>query len=100
MVGGPGSGKATQCQRLAAKYGFHHLSMGRVLWDEACKLTTQGQQIRDIMLKGALVPSVSVQPPLSPCPVPQSLSRPQTPGSPLYQPNSQSLPGLKHLSFG
>ncbi|XP_059588304.1 adenylate kinase isoenzyme 1 isoform X1 [Alligator mississippiensis] len=57
MVGGPGSGKATQCQRLAAKYGFHHLSMGRVLWDEACKLTTQGQQIRDIMLKGALVPS-------------------------------------------
>ena len=28
MLGGPGSGKGTQCQRIAKAYGFEHLSAG------------------------------------------------------------------------
>uniref|UniRef100_UPI00398F1520 adenylate kinase isoenzyme 5 n=1 Tax=Pristiophorus japonicus TaxID=55135 RepID=UPI00398F1520 len=31
VVGGPGSGKRTQCERIAAEYGFTHLSAGDIL---------------------------------------------------------------------
>uniref|UniRef100_A0A674K6M2 Uncharacterized protein n=1 Tax=Terrapene triunguis TaxID=2587831 RepID=A0A674K6M2_9SAUR len=57
VIGGPGSGKGTQCERLAAKYQFQHLGMGNLLRAEASEPTRQGRQIKDIMLKGALVPS-------------------------------------------
>uniref|UniRef100_A0A8C3TDD4 Nucleoside-diphosphate kinase n=1 Tax=Chelydra serpentina TaxID=8475 RepID=A0A8C3TDD4_CHESE len=57
VIGGPGSGKGTQCERLAAKYQFQHLGMGNLLRAEAGQPTGQGRQIKDIMLKGVLVPS-------------------------------------------
>ncbi|XP_067416636.1 adenylate kinase isoenzyme 1-like [Emydura macquarii macquarii] len=57
VIGGPGSGKGTQCERLAAKYKFQHLGIGNLLRAEAGQPTGQGRQIKDIMLKGALVPS-------------------------------------------
>uniref|UniRef100_A0A8C8VPS8 Nucleoside-diphosphate kinase n=1 Tax=Pelusios castaneus TaxID=367368 RepID=A0A8C8VPS8_9SAUR len=57
VIGGPGSGKGTQCERLAAKYEFQHLGVGNLLRAEAGRPTGQGRQIKDIMLKGALVPS-------------------------------------------
>jgi hypothetical protein len=28
ILGGPGSGKGTQCEKIVAKYGFQHLSAG------------------------------------------------------------------------
>ena len=31
IVGGPGSGKGTQCDRIVAKYGYCHLSSGDLL---------------------------------------------------------------------
>nr|XP_006113822.1 adenylate kinase isoenzyme 1-like [Pelodiscus sinensis] len=56
VIGGPGSGKGVQCERLAAKYDFQHLGMGNLLREEAGRPTGQGRQIKDIMMKGALVP--------------------------------------------
>ena len=34
VLGGPGSGKGTQCDRIVAKYGLKHLSAGDLLRDE------------------------------------------------------------------
>ncbi|KAK6058526.1 hypothetical protein COOONC_03904 [Cooperia oncophora] len=34
IVGGPGSGKGTQCEKIVAKYGLSHLSSGDLLRDE------------------------------------------------------------------
>ncbi len=34
MLGGPGSGKGTQCARLAKEYRFKHFSMGDILREE------------------------------------------------------------------
>lgn len=34
VLGGPGSGKGTQCMVLVKKYGFIHLSTGDLLRDE------------------------------------------------------------------
>ena len=37
VLGGPGSGKGTQCVRIVAKYGLKHLSAGDLLRDEVLK---------------------------------------------------------------
>ncbi|XP_058513578.1 adenylate kinase isoenzyme 1-like [Ochotona princeps] len=57
VVGGPGSGKETQCKNMAAKYGFCHVGLGQLLRQEARQHTQRGRQIRDIMLQGLLVPT-------------------------------------------
>uniref|UniRef100_A0A5F8GE42 Adenylate kinase isoenzyme 1 n=1 Tax=Monodelphis domestica TaxID=13616 RepID=A0A5F8GE42_MONDO len=57
VIGGPGCGKGTQCENMAAKYGFCHVGLGELLRKEANQATVRGQQIRDIMLKGLLVPT-------------------------------------------
>lgn len=59
VVGGPGSGKETQCKNMAAKYGFCHVGLGQLLRQEARQHTQRGRQIRDVMLQGLLVPTVS-----------------------------------------
>lgn len=62
MIGGPGCGKGNQCARLANKYNFYHLAIGDLLREEATRATSKGRDIKDIMLKGALVPSVRSPP--------------------------------------
>ncbi|XP_061469883.1 adenylate kinase isoenzyme 1-like isoform X2 [Rhineura floridana] len=57
MIGGPGSGKRMQGNKLANKYDFYHVAIGELLREEATRPTRKGKTIRDIMLKGALVPS-------------------------------------------
>uniref|UniRef100_A0A7N4PZK3 Nucleoside-diphosphate kinase n=1 Tax=Sarcophilus harrisii TaxID=9305 RepID=A0A7N4PZK3_SARHA len=57
VMGGPGCGKGTQCENMAAKYGFCHVGLGELLREEANQATVRGQLIRDIMLKGLLVPT-------------------------------------------
>ncbi|XP_053154583.1 adenylate kinase isoenzyme 1-like isoform X3 [Hemicordylus capensis] len=57
MVGGPGCGKGVQCARLADKYNFYHVAIGDLLREEASRATSKGKVIKDIMLKGALVPT-------------------------------------------
>ncbi|XP_051827725.1 adenylate kinase isoenzyme 1-like isoform X2 [Antechinus flavipes] len=62
VMGGPGCGKGTQCENMAAKYGFCHVGLGELLREEANQATVRGQLIRDIMLKGLLVPTVGRSP--------------------------------------
>ncbi|XP_021041699.1 adenylate kinase isoenzyme 1-like isoform X2 [Mus caroli] len=62
VVGGPGCGKGTQCRNMALKYGFYHVELGQLLREEAQRSTQRGRQIRDIMQKGLLVPTVGRAP--------------------------------------
>ena len=59
FLGGPGSGKGTQCEKLVDKYGFTHLSTGELLRNELSSESERSKLIRDIMERGDLVPSVS-----------------------------------------
>jgi len=56
VLGGPGSGKGTQCARLVEKYGFQHLSSGDLLRDEVQSGSDKGKEISEMMVKGMLVP--------------------------------------------
>ena len=58
VVGGPGSGKGTQCDKIVEKYGFTHLSTGDLLRDEVASGSERGKQLTQIMEKGELVPLV------------------------------------------
>ncbi len=56
VLGGPGSGKGTQCAKVVEKYGFTHLSAGDLLRDEVKSGSQLGQQCEAIMKEGKLVP--------------------------------------------
>jgi adenylate kinase family enzyme len=56
VLGGPGSGKGTQCERIVAKYGHTHLSAGDLLRDEVKSSSELGKQCEAIMKEGKLVP--------------------------------------------
>ncbi len=56
VLGGPGSGKGTQCDNLVKKYKFVHFSTGDLLRAEVKKATELGQKIDSFMSKGNLVP--------------------------------------------
>ncbi|XP_075434634.1 adenylate kinase isoenzyme 1 isoform X5 [Ascaphus truei] len=56
VVGGPGSGKGTQCERIVEKYGYTHLSTGDLLRAEVTSGSDRGKTLSAIMEKGELVP--------------------------------------------
>lgn len=56
VLGGPGSGKGTQCEKLVKKYGFVHLSSGDLLRDEVASGSSKGKELNEMMQKGVLVP--------------------------------------------
>uniref|UniRef100_A0A8C4MRU9 Adenylate kinase 1 n=1 Tax=Equus asinus TaxID=9793 RepID=A0A8C4MRU9_EQUAS len=56
LCGGPGSGKGTQCEKIAQKYGYTHLSTGDLLRAEASSGSARGKVLSEIMEKGQLVP--------------------------------------------
>ena len=56
LFGPPGSGKGTQSDKLVARYGFIHLSTGNLLREEIAQHTPLGQEARQFMDKGQLVP--------------------------------------------
>jgi len=56
VVGGPGSGKGTQCEKVVAKYGYTHLSSGDLLRLEVASGSDRGKKLQEIMQKGELVP--------------------------------------------
>lgn len=56
VVGGPGSGKGTQCEKIVAKYGYTHLSSGDLLRAEVGSGSERGKQLSAIMQRGELVP--------------------------------------------
>jgi len=55
IVGGPGSGKGTQCDKIVAKYGLTHLSSGDLLRAEVKSGSARGKQLTKIMEAGELV---------------------------------------------
>ena len=55
VVGGPGSGKGTQCEKIVNKYGYTHLSSGDLLRDEVKSGSERGKMLNDMMQKGLLV---------------------------------------------
>ncbi|KAK3039142.1 hypothetical protein RJ639_028888 [Escallonia herrerae] len=57
LAGGPGSGKGTQCSKIAATYGFCHLSAGELLEKEAQSGSEYGALIKALKADGKLVPS-------------------------------------------
>jgi len=60
IVGGPGCGKGTQCEKIVKKYGYCHLSSGDLLRAEVASGSERGQQLQAIMTKGELVPNEMV----------------------------------------
>ena len=56
VVGPPGVGKNTQCDKLVAKYNFIHFSAGDLLRAEISKGTDNGKLIKSIMSQGKYVP--------------------------------------------
>ncbi|KAK0551089.1 bifunctional uridylate/adenylate kinase [Tilletia horrida] len=58
VLGGPGSGKGTQCASLVSDYGFIHLSAGDLLRSEQERPGSEyGDLIRDYIKEGKIVPS-------------------------------------------
>jgi adenylate kinase len=60
VLGGPGSGKGTQCENLNRKNGFTHLSSGDLLRNEVLSGTKRGLQLYKLMELGELVPTAVV----------------------------------------
>merc|ERR1711965_1109665 len=56
VLGGPGSGKGTQCAKIVEKYGLCHLSTGDLLREEVQKKSERADMLNEIMKKGELVP--------------------------------------------
>ena len=61
IIGGPGSGKGTQCSKLVEDFGFVHLSAGDLLRTEVANGTEQGKELEALMKEGNLVPAVRLQ---------------------------------------
>merc|ERR1712106_47080 len=60
VLGGPGSGKGTQCDLMAVKYGYNHLSSGELLRTEVTSGSSRGMQLFSIMQNGQLVPDEEI----------------------------------------
>ncbi|XP_070509207.1 adenylate kinase isoenzyme 1 isoform X2 [Chironomus tepperi] len=55
VLGGPGCGKGTQCDKIVAKYHFNHLSTGDLLRAEVASGSAKGQELQAVMKAGGLV---------------------------------------------
>ena len=56
LLGAPGAGKGTQCQRIIEKYNLEHLSSGDILRRERAEGSELGKKAQGYMDSGALVP--------------------------------------------
>jgi adenylate kinase len=60
LIGPPGAGKGTQCQRLAALLGVPHLSTGEMLRSAVQAGSSEGLQAAGYMQNGQLVPDAII----------------------------------------
>ena len=56
VVGGPASGKGTQCAKLVEEFGYTHISTGDAMRAEVKSGSKEGEKIKKIMDDGCLVP--------------------------------------------
>jgi len=57
VMGGPGSGKGTQCSRLVESHGMVHLSAGDLLRAEVRSGSAEGKKIAQVIEEGKIVVS-------------------------------------------
>ncbi|KAG1359372.1 UMP-CMP kinase 4 [Cocos nucifera] len=57
VLGGPGSGKGTQCANIVKHFGFTHLSAGDLLRAEIKSGSENGTMIQNMIREGKIVPS-------------------------------------------
>ncbi|XP_069497774.1 adenylate kinase isoenzyme 5 [Ambystoma mexicanum] len=60
LLGGPGSGKATLCEKMVHKYGITHLSTGDLIRKELASFTERSKHLKDIMGRGEQVPEGTI----------------------------------------
>ena len=60
VLGGPGSGKGTQCKLLKEKYSFGHLSVGSILREYLKSGSADAKRISQLMKEGKMAPSEPV----------------------------------------
>ena len=56
VLGGPASGKGTQCDNLKKEFGYRHISTGDLFRDEVKSGSPQGEMMKKIMSEGGLIP--------------------------------------------
>ena len=56
-MGGPGSGKGTQCTRIKEEYGYVHLSAGDLLRAERNSGSETAEMINTYIVEGKIVPA-------------------------------------------
>ncbi|KAG5226718.1 UMP-CMP kinase [Salix suchowensis] len=57
VLGGPASGKGTQCPKIVEHFGYTHLCVGELLEEETKSGSENGKMIRNFKLEGKIVPS-------------------------------------------
>ncbi|XP_004234938.1 UMP-CMP kinase isoform X2 [Solanum lycopersicum] len=57
VLGGPGSGKGTQCLKIAETFGFDHIGAGDLLRKEMHSDSENGAMIQKLMKEGSIAPS-------------------------------------------
>lgn len=60
LIGPPGSGKGTQGERLASRLGVDHIAAGDLLRAEVAAGTPLGEQVKELIARGELVPDAIV----------------------------------------
>ncbi|XP_062383468.1 adenylate kinase isoenzyme 5 isoform X1 [Sardina pilchardus] len=56
VIGGPGSGKALQCERLEERYGLRRLTPGEILCNELQSHSERSRYLRDLLEGGETLP--------------------------------------------
>jgi len=57
VLGGPGAGKGTQCEKIVSQFGYRHLSAGDLLREERQQPGSKfGELIEDYIRNGKIVP--------------------------------------------
>jgi UMP-CMP kinase len=57
VLGGPGSGKGTQCGLLAERFGISHFSAGDLLREERASGSKEADMINQYIRDGLIVPA-------------------------------------------
>uniref|UniRef100_A0A3B5MNF9 Adenylate kinase 5 n=1 Tax=Xiphophorus couchianus TaxID=32473 RepID=A0A3B5MNF9_9TELE len=60
MIGGPGSGKALQCERLEERFGLRRVTLGELLCSEMQCHSERGRHLQDVLERGEKLPEVKV----------------------------------------
>ncbi|MED6293296.1 hypothetical protein CHARACLAT_009171, partial [Characodon lateralis] len=56
MMGGPGSGKALQCERMEERFGLRRVTLGELLCSELQCHSERGRHLWDVLERGEKLP--------------------------------------------